>query len=511
MNLIDRAIAAVSPRAGLRRAHARMALDRISGFSSRSYAGAARGERLRGFASARGSSANSEIGPALATLRDRARSLVRNTAHGARIVDVWVAHAVGTGITPVWDTGSSRTDRQVTALWDAWVRSADVGGELDFYGLQALVARAAIEGGEALVRFVPVRYETGTNIVPLRLQPLEGDHIDSSRDGSVDGRRVRLGVVLGDWDRREGFYVYRRHPGEALLGSSMVSWLSEYLPRSTVTRVYRPTRIGQVRGVTRFAPIVLTARDYADLVEATLVKANVEACFAGFYSEDAEPPTSTDAKGNKVMRLEPGTLTRLPAGADIKFAQPTSNSQFDAIAINMLQAMAVGAGLTYDQVAGDLRQANYSSLRAGKIEHRRLVEQDQWHMLVPMLCDPVADQFVEMAVLAGLLRPRAGGYPRKWVMPAIEPIDPKKDLEADISAVRAGRMSPQEFIAAWGRDWRKVLDDFSGFIEELDRRNLSFDIDPRRPLRGAAQGAEPSNTGGDTSVADGDKPIPPEA
>jgi capsid protein len=40
-----------------------------------------------------------------------------------------------------------------------------------------------------------------------------------------------------------------------------------------------------------------------------------------------------------------------------------------------LEASAVGTGLTYDQVAGDLTQANYSSLRAGKIEFRRLCEQ----------------------------------------------------------------------------------------------------------------------------------------
>lgn len=487
MNLIDRAITLFSPVAGLRRVQARRALDRISELSlSRSYAGAARGERLRGFGPMRGSSANAEIGTALSILRDRARSLVRNTSHGARIVDVWTAHVVGTGITPVWNTGSDRLDRQVMALWEEWARRSDVAGELDFLSQQALVARSVIEGGEALIRFVPVRYESGSRIVPLRLQLMEGDHIDTSRDGTIDGRRVRLGVALGEWDQRDGFYVFRQHPGEASV-SSTFSLRSEFLPRTSVTRVLRPTRIGQIRGVTRFAPILLTAQDYADLVEATLVKANVEACFAGFYTGEAETPSDLDEKGRKVARIEPGMLMKLPLGSDVRFAQPTSNSQFDSIALNMLQAMSVGVGLTYDEIAGDLRQANYSSLRAGKIERRRLVEQDQWHMLVPMLCEPVADQFISTAILAGLLRSRKDGYPRTWVTPANEPIDPKKDLEADIAAVRAGRMSPQEFIASWGRDPRKVLDNFSGFLEELDRRKFSLDIDPRRPLRGLGQ------------------------
>ena len=48
-----------------------------------------------------------------------------------------------------------------------------------------------------------------------------------------------------------------------------------------------------------------------------------------------------------------------------------------AFARRSLEAAAVGTGLTYDQVAGDLTAANYSSLRAGKIEFRRLCEQVQ--------------------------------------------------------------------------------------------------------------------------------------
>jgi capsid protein len=74
-------------------------------------------------------------------------------------------------------------------------------------------------------------------------------------------------------------------------------------------------------------------------------------------------------------------------------------------------------------------------------------------------------------------------------MPAIEPINPKDDLEADILAVRSGRMSPQEFIAAWGRDWREVVEDTATFFEFLDKQNngagLSFDIDGRKPMKGA--------------------------
>lgn len=491
MNLIDRLIEPFSPKTALARQQARMALGVLRSaeprMTARSYAGAARGERSRGFLSASGASANAEIGPALAYLRNRSRALVRDTAHGARIVDVWASHAIGTGITPAW------RDEQVQAVWDRWVSVADAGGLLDFYGLQGLSARGMVESGETVLRLIPVPAGANGDLPPLRVQVMEGDVIDSARDGMISGRRVRLGVALGQWDYREGLYLHPDHPGEGGF-SSYTAAASSFHARADVRHLFRPLRPGQVRGVPWLAPVLLAARDLADLVEATLVKANIEACFSGFYTGDDDPvPAGTTSDGTQEIRMEPGTIRRLPAGADLKFAQPTTNTQFDAVALYTLQTIASGAGLTYDQASGDLRRANYSSLRAGKIEFRRLVEQVQWHNIVPMACDPVADAFIHTAILAGLVPDRPESYARDWIMPAVEPIDPKKDLEADILAVRAGRMTPQEFIAGWGRDHRSVTRNFAAFLAEIDALGLSLDIDPRRPANGGQSPATPAD------------------
>jgi capsid protein len=77
-------------------------------------------------------------------------------------------------------------------------------------------------------------------------------------------------------------------------------------------------------------------------------------------------------------------------------------------------------------------------------------------------------------------------------MSAPEPIDPKKDLEADILAVRAGRMSPQDFIGAWGRDWREVVADWETFLAEIDAKKLIFDLDPRQRTRTGQAVQEPA-------------------
>lgn len=479
MNPLDKAIAWFSPSAGMRRARARLAL--------RQYDGALSGQRRQGFGG-RGTSANTEIAGALRTLRDRARSMVRNTPHGHAIVDVMVRHVVGAGITPVWNTGSDRLDNQVRALWDDWANHASADGELDFYAQQALLVRAMVEGGEGLVRFVDLRLADDRR-APLRLQLLEGDHIDGSRDGRViEGQRSRLGVGLGQWDRRTGYWLFEEHPGEPAASWTAANYSSRFVPRDEIVYLYRPLRIGQIRGVTWLAPVLLPAKDLAELLQNTIVKSGVEASFAGFITNTGGGPVNlgqaADSEtGDQTFMPEPGSMMTLKNGQDVKFAEPKTSTQFESVAIATLMSMAAGTGHTYDQITGDLRQANYSSLRAGKIEHRRLVEQVQWHDVIPRL-DRIADRFIDRATLAGSLRARADGYARDWVPPANEPIDPLKDLEADVAAVRAGRMSPQEFISQWGRDWKKVVADTKAFWSFADENGMAFDIDPRKPANG---------------------------
>ena len=493
MNIVDRLIAWTDPVAGLRRAQARQALALV-----RDYDAATKGRRGTSFRG-RGTSANGEVGPALATLRDRARDLVRNTPHGARMLDVLVGHIVGTGLTVVWNTGSDRGDRIVRAAWDDWCRTADVAGGT-FAAFQALALRSTIEGGDCLLRFVD--RPLVDRRVPLALQGLEGDQIDETRDGWGAGERSRLGVHLGEWGEPLGWWVRPRHPGETgvITGGSAQS---TEIAASEAIHLYRRLRFGQVRGVSWLAPLMMTTRDLSDLFEAVIVKAKIEASFAAFVKQpDAARPLLAAAQtggeaavGDRIERLRPGAVAYLQPGEDVVFANPTSSGQFGDVSIATLQAMAVGAGLTYDQVTGDLRQANYSSLRAGKIEQRRLVEQIQWSMLAPMLMDPVVARFLDRAILAGVVAGRRQGHAYELVMPRVEPIDPKKDLEADILAVRAGAMTPQQFTAGWGVDWRDNLDAFAQWFAAVDDGAMVFDIDPRRTTQTGASTTTPTSEG----------------
>ena len=115
-----------------------------------------------------------------------------------------------------------------------------------------------------------------------------------------------------------------------------------------------------------------------------------------------------------------------------------------------LHAIAAGIGLTYELLTGDLSQVNYSSIRAGLLEFRRRMEALQWQLLVPGLCRPVWQRFVATAQAIGVLPP--GTIEAEWTAPRFEAVDPLKDIQADILAVRGGLMTLKEAIARQGYD-----------------------------------------------------------
>jgi capsid protein len=141
---LDRAIGLFSPRAELDRLRARSAVQMLRGYD------AARQKKRDGGWVAQGSSANAEIGPALARLRNASREMVRNNAYASRIVDVLVAHDVGAGIVARPKKGKKALDKRLAEAWRAWAETpeCDAEGQLDLYGLQSLVRRTIAESGE---------------------------------------------------------------------------------------------------------------------------------------------------------------------------------------------------------------------------------------------------------------------------------------------------------------------------------------------------------------------------
>jgi lambda family phage portal protein len=476
MNWLDRTIAAVAPAIAMRRQRQKQALQLIQ----RAYDGAKAGRRTEGWVTA-GTGANAEIGPANGRLRDRSRDLVRNNPYAAKAVNGLVSNLVGTGIVPRARAKRPAVARAADQLWLNFVSACDADGLTDFGGLQALIVRSLVESGEVLVRFRDRRMEDGL-AVPLQLQVLEPDHLDGAKTQDLpDGGHILQGVEFDALGRRRAYWLFPVHPGE----SRGLSPVSRPIPARQVLHLFERLRPGQTRGVPWFASVILKLRDLDDYDDAELMRKKIEACFAAFVTGVQDDETlgkpSAGLGGDRVESFEPGMIEYLEPGKDVKFASPSVNGGYAEYMRLQLHAVAAGVGLTYELLTGDLSQVNYSSIRAGLIEFRRRMEALQWQLIVPGLCQPVWSRFIELAQAAGKLP--EGDITAEWTAPRFEAVDPLKDIQADILAVRAGVMTLKEAIARQGYDPAQVLAEIAATNAELDAAGITLDTDPRRSTR----------------------------
>ncbi len=133
-------------------------------------------------------------------------------------------------------------------------------------------------------------------------------------------------------------------------------------------------------------------------------------------------------------------------------------------------------------VSGGQWIGNYSSLREGKLEFRRRIDQLQHNVLIFQLCRPVWKRWLETAVLAGALdipdfaTNRAVYLPAKWIPPKWDWVDPLKDRKAEIEAINAGLKSRSDVIESEGYDAEEVDRRIAADRAREEKLGLSFEI-----------------------------------
>lgn len=398
----------------------------------------------------------------------RSRELVVTNGYAANACEAFAANLVGDGIKPSSLIGDADLRDRVQRLWLAWTDEADADGLTDFYGLQAMVAREMFVAGECFVRLRPRRPEDGLS-VPLQLQLLQSEMLPFEKtETAANGNRIRCGIEFDAIGRRVAYHIRRRHPGDSTDQGAVIPETVR-VPAADVLHVYRPIDAGQIRGLPHVAPAMVRLFLLDQYDDAELDRKKTAAMFAGFITKAApeEPMMGegvADAEGAAVASLEPGTMQVLLPGEDVKFSSPADvGGGYEAFQYRTLLAVSASLGLPYHLVTGDVRQANYSSLRAELVEFRRRIGQLQHGVIVHQLCRAVWRRWLETAVLSGALdADPTTARPVQWIPPRWDWVDPLKDIQAQVLAMEAGIVSRRKVVEATGYD-----------VEEIDRENAA--------------------------------------
>jgi lambda family phage portal protein len=463
-NPIERAIAWISPRTALRRFHDRTAL-------TRAYEAAAPGDPWRPRRS--GASANADHLADAGRMRGKARSLRQNVPYIEFGMSNLVSYTIGTGITHTF-TGPNAV--KLNELFKEWCKVADADGNLDYYGLQAAAYDAMEQDGEVLVRLRP-RLSTDGLPVPLQLQLLEIDWLDSSKTGVINGQAVVNGIQYDLLGKKVAYWLFDQHPGDVTIAPGARA-VSRPVPASSIIHLFTPKRPGQGRGFTRLAPVINRSRDLHLYEDAEIARKNNESRLAvlasGDVSQMATPMTpSAAADPNEAKRtgdlgeLRSGGIMQLPGGMNLTTIAPEAAPGYVDYVKLQLHLIAAGMGVPYELLTGDLSEVNFSSMRGGRQGFKRNVERVQWHIVIPMLCERVCQAFVNAADLAGKVSNTRYGVVH--AVPRWEHVNPSEDVAAELSEIGGGLSSISAKLRSRGEDPAAVFAELHKDLEDLDR------------------------------------------
>lgn len=457
------------------------------------YEGASSKRRMAG----KGTTLSGPNGPierSLPMLVARSHNAIRNNPYAASAKEKYVSNLVGTGIKPQWG------DPAVQALWDRWVKECDADGRDDFYGLQALAAGSQFEAGEALGRVRFRRRSDGLS-VPLQLQVIEAEHLDPGYSQAFGGRLIKMGIEFNGIGQRSAYWLWRHHPQEQL--TSEINTRVP-VPAERIVHMYRRLRPGQLRGVPELTSVIVRLYEIDEMQDATLARQKLAQLFGVFVkrktgadAEDDGPTFGTlvtmPGETEQLDEFTPGGIHYLEDDEDVQFSNPPDiQGQYTEWLRSELLAVAAGAGITYEQLTGDLKGVNYSSIRAGLLEFRRRVEALQAMLIVHQWCRRIAAQWLDTAVTSGAISlpdywaNRATYLAIDWIAPKWAWVDPLKEVTADLLEVRAGFKPRSE--AAGERGWalEQLDDEIAKGHASADDRGLVFDSDPRRVNKSGA-------------------------
>lgn len=469
MNLIDKAIAAVSPAAGYKRARFRAMMSAASHYDA-----ASNGRRTAGWKAVEGDVNVSIRG---GRLRALSRDMVRNNAIASRAVDTIVNNVIGDGVIPSIECDDPERKKQILDVLLRHVDGTfiDRDRKLNLYGIQRLAMRSIVEAGECLMR---KRTRRPQDRLPLMMQVelLEPEFFDEGLFGKAkNGNEILDGIEVDIIGRRVAYHLFDQHPAGDYSGSLK----SNRVPVENVIHAYEVKRPGQRRGVPWMAPVMSQIQDAYDYADAQLLRQKIAAMWVGFTRSMDDADDGYSAGSLNIPDLVPGMFEHLPPGRDVTWSNPPKADGYAEHMKAVQRMIASAMGLTYEALSGDLEGVNFSSGRMGRLEMNRAMSAVQWCVVIPQICEPLADWLREAIDLeVGVGAP----YRIKWTPPRFQMVDPTKEIPALNQQVRSGFTSRQRVIRELGYDPEMIEAEIAEDNQRADAAGFEFDSDSRSDM-----------------------------
>ena len=469
MNLIDRAINAISPEKALKREVARKKLSLVnSGYGN--YGANATKKAVIGWTHG-GGSHREDIEEHISTLRQRSRDLYcggSTLATGA--VKRLRTNAVGTGlhlkstineeILGITSEEARKLEETIEREFAHWANSTNCDIERidNFYQLQQLALLNALLSGDSFALMTTTK-RTGS-IYDLRIELVEADRV-STPDNETINPLFCEGVEKNANGEVVAYHISKFHP-LSFQDREPREWVrvkafGEKTGRRNVIHVMNRERIGQVRGVPFLSPVIETIKQLGRYTEAEVLAAVINGLFTVFiekesasddvpFGEAVPEDMQVDSEDEGSIELAPGAVIDLGEGEKANMVNPgRPNPNFDPFVMAIIKQIGAALEIPYELLIMAFSN-NYSASRAAILEFFKVIKMYRaW--FVTDFCQPIYEEWLCEAVAKG--RINAPGFfndpiikdaycSAEWNGPSAGQLDPKKEVEAAELRVQGG-------------------------------------------------------------------------
>lgn len=466
--VIDRAIAAVAPETGLKRAAARQKMQILnSGYGN--YGASTFKKSLAGWQYA-GGSHREDIEDNLSVLRQRSRDLYMGVPIANGAVKTMRTNIVGRGLhlKPTIDrevlgitaAQAQKLEKQIEREWRLWSESPDCDIErIDtFPELQQLAFLNWLMSGDCLA-LLPIKPRKNQPY-DLRVQLVEADRLSSPDYCDSYDNKIVGGVEVDKDGEVIAYHISEQHPLSYEVTDIKWRRVEAYGKRTgrrNVLHIMTRERIGQRRGVPFLAPVIESLKQLGRYTDAELVAAVVSGMFTVFIEKgDAssdEPLGSmvpeeqqVDAEDESSLELGNGAIIDLNEGEKIHDTNPgRPNSNFSMFVEAICQQIGASLEIPYELLVKRFN-ASYTASK-GALEEAWKMFRMYRAWLATDFCQPIYEEWMAEAVAKK--RIDAPGFftdplirkaycRAEWNGPAKGILDPVKEVNAAEKRVQNG-------------------------------------------------------------------------
>ena len=460
MNIIDRAVAAVSPKMGVKRAANRRRIDIInSGYGN--YGASHSKKSLMGWIVG-GGSATEDIHENLPTLRERSRDLYMGVPIATGAIKTMRTNVVGSGLVlksqvdyeylGMTEEQAQRLESNIEREFAIWAESESCDMERlnNFYELQQLAYLNWLLSGD-VITLLPTTKRVN-DPYDLRIQLIEADRVCTPQ--SEEQNPLIIGGVETNKDGEVvAYHIKNTHPLSAQTGEEekwkRVKAFGDKTGRRNVLHIMNRERIGQRRGVPFLAPVIEALKQLGRYTEAELVAAVVNGMFAVFIEKgemsgdgaaigEVIPEHERVSSSPNDIEIGNGSIIDLEEGEKANAVSPgRPNPNFDPFFCAVVKQIGTALEIPFEVLIKHFG-ASYSASRGALLELWKTIKMYRsW--LATDFCQQIFKEWLAEAVAKG--RIKAPGFfadaairkaysGAEWNGPAQLSLDPTKEVAA---------------------------------------------------------------------------------